>query len=257
MTENTGAERRIDFNCDMGEGSPHDAEVVRWISSASIACGGHAGDATSMHRMVALCRQAGVSVGAHPSLDDREGFGRTERPTAPDEAYDLVTSQVTALASVCRQEGVSLRHVKPHGALYNMAARERGLAEAIVAAVRDVDPALRLYGLSGSALAASGEQAGLRVAHEVFAERRYEADGTLTPRRVEGAVLARIEEAVEQALRLVCDGIVIARTGERVAVRADTICLHGDRPDALDFATALRTAFDQSGIRVRAPGTFA
>lgn len=248
---------KIDFNCDMGEGCGDDAALVRWISSSSIACGGHTGDSESMRRSVALCRDIGVAVGAHPSLRDREEFGRREMPTTPGEAYDLVIEQVGALAAICRAEAAALRHVKPHGALYNMAARRPDLAEAIARAVRDVDPALRLYGLSGSALTTAGEAAGLRVAHEVFAERRYESDGSLTPRTQAGAVLETIEEAVAQTLGIVADGTVVSRTGERIAVRADTVCLHGDRPDAVSFAVALRSALDRAGIRIEAPGAAA
>lgn len=244
----------IDFNCDLGEGCGDDAAIARYISSASIACGVHAGDRETMRRTVVLCRDLGVAIGAHPSLDDREGFGRQERPTGPDLAYDLVLAQVRDLAAICQAEATRLRHVKPHGALYNMAARDPVLAEAVAHAVRDVDPSLRLFGLSGSALPAAGEAAGLAVAHEVFAERRYEADGSLTPRSREGAILDGLEQAVEQALRLVREGAVIARTGERVSLRADTLCLHGDRPDAAAFARALRAALDAAGVRVEAFG---
>ncbi len=237
----------------MGEGCGDDASLVRWISSASIACGGHAGDVETMRRTVTLCRDAGVAVGAHPSLRDREGFGRAEKPITAAEAFDLVAEQTADLAAICRVEGAPLRHVKPHGALYNMAVRRPELAEAIARAVYAASPTLRLFGLSGSAMTAAGEAAGLRVLHEVFAERSYEADGSLTPRSQPGAVLETVGEAVAQALRLATEGAVTARTGERVAVRADTLCLHGDRPDALGFAMAVRAALERAGIRIAAP----
>jgi 5-oxoprolinase (ATP-hydrolysing) subunit A len=244
---------RIDFNCDLGEGCGDDAAIIPMLSSASIACGGHAGDTGSMRATVELCRRHGVAVGAHPSFEDREHFGRREQALAAPEVRALVGRQITALAAVCAAAGVRMRHVKPHGALYNLAARRPEVALAVAAAVRAHDPTLVLYALSGSELARAGTATGLHVAHEVFAERRYEADGTLTPRSREDAVIADVGEAVAQLEGMLEHGQVLARTGERFALRADTVCVHGDRPDALAFACALHDALLARGVRIAAP----
>ena len=241
----------IDFNCDLGEGCGDDAAIIPWISSANIACGFHAGDARTMRDTIALCRQHGVAIGAHPSLADREGFGRRELPVTPESAYGLILEQLRALAAIAAAQGTRLRHVKPHGALYNMAARDEALAAAIAAATRDFDASLCLVGLSGSALTAAGAAIGLRVAHEAFAERRYEADGSLTPRSQPDAVIEDLQESLLQVRRLIHEGAVIARTGERVPLRMDTLCLHGDRADAAGFARALRESLQDDGVRVR------
>ena len=245
-------QRRIDFNCDLGEGCD-DAALMAYISSASIACGMHAGNPETMRATLALCRQHGVAVGAHPGFADREHFGRRQQEISPNDAYALVLSQLGALGAIAHAQGVALSHVKPHGALYNQAANDVALADAIARAVLDFDPGLILYGLSGSAMPAAGERVGLRVAHEVFAERRYEADGRLTPRNMPGAVIDKINESLAQVRMIIGDGHVIARTGESVALRADTLCLHGDRPDAAEFAHALRAALEIDGIRVESP----
>lgn len=246
--------RRIDFNCDLGEGCGDDAAVMPFISSASIACGGHAGDADTMRTTVALCLQHGVAIGAHPSFEDRANFGRREQSIAAEELYALVSHQIAALARICDQAGTRLHHVKPHGALYNLSARDPGVAGTIAAAVRDFDPSLILYGLSGSESTAAAAAAGLQIAHEVFAERRYEADGRLTPRGHDDAVIAGIDASLQQVRTMLRDGSVVARTGERVPLRADTLCLHGDRADAPAFARALREALEADGIEVCAPG---
>ena len=249
--------RRIDFNCDLGEGCGSDAAIMPHVSSASIACGGHAGDAGSMRATVDLCLRHGVAVGAHPSFEDREHFGRRELALPGDEIRALVERQVEALATVCEAAGARLRHVKPHGALYNLAARDAVVAAAIADAVRAFDPSLLLYGLSGSATMAAANAAGLRGVHEVFAERRYEADGRLTPRNEPGAVIEGIDAALAQVRGMLGEGIVVARTGERVPIHADSLCLHGDRPDAAAFASALRAALEADGIEVAAPGDLA
>ena len=243
---------RIDFNCDLGEGCD-DAAVMPFISSANIACGLHAGDLETMRATVELCLAQGVAIGAHPSFDDREHFGRREMACSPEDVHVLVRGQIRTLAQIAKQQGARLRHVKPHGALYNMAARDPDLSHAIAQAVRDVDPTLILFGLSGSALTAAGERAGLQVAHEVFAERRYEADGRLTPRTMPGAVIDDVDAALVQVHMIVRDGRVTARTGESVPLRADTLCLHGDRADAADFARAVRAALHADGIEVARP----
>ncbi len=245
--------RRIDFNCDLGEGCGDDAAIMPFISSASIACGGHAGDAATMRETVTLCLRHGVAIGAHPSFEDRAQFGRRELTLPVEEVEALVVRQIERLAHVCAQAGARLHHVKPHGALYNLAARDAGIAQAIARAVQRFDPALLLYGLSGSETTAAGAAAGLRVAHEVFAERRYEADGRLTPRSQPDAVIESLDAALQQVRTMLREGVVMARTGERVPIRADTLCLHGDRPDAPAFARALRAALEGESIEVRTP----
>ncbi|MGH8030160.1 MAG: LamB/YcsF family protein [Arenimonas sp.] len=244
----------LDFNCDLGEGCGDDAAIIPLLSSANIACGFHAGDARTMRDTVALCLQHKVAIGAHPSFADREHFGRRELPITPEETYALVRQQLDELSVIAAAQGGRVHHLKPHGALYNRAAREAATAQAIVAAMRDVDESLWLVGLSGSALTDAGEAAGLRVAHEAFAERRYGADGRLASRTLPDAVIDDLDDALAQVRMLVRDGVVIARTGERVAVRMDTLCLHGDRPDAAAFARALRDALQAEGVRIRAPG---
>lgn len=245
---------RIDFNCDLGEGCGDDAAIVPLLSSASIACGGHAGDAGSMRATVDLCLRHGVAIGAHPSFDDREHFGRRAFPVTPVEVTALVARQIAALAGVCMEAGARMHHVKPHGALYNLAARDRGIADAIAAAVVEIDPSLVLYGLADSQSTAAAEAAGLRVAHEAFAERRYERDGTLASRAHADAVIGDIDSALRQVRSMLREGAVVARTGERVPIRADTLCLHGDRPDAAMFAQALRAALEADGIAILPPG---
>jgi 5-oxoprolinase (ATP-hydrolysing) subunit A len=243
---------RIDFNCDLGEGMPQEAAILPQISSASLACGFHAGEPEALRISLRACRKQGVAVGAHPSLPDREGFGRRELACTPAQVYAQTLYQLGALAALARAEGVVLRHVKPHGALYNLAARDAGIASAVAEAVRDFDPGLRLFGLSGSELPRAGERLGLAVVHEVFAERRYEASGQLTPRSHPDAVIKSLDESIEQVRELVRNGRVRTRTGESVTLRADSLCLHGDRPDAADFARALRRALEDEGIRVQA-----
>lgn len=241
---------RIDFNCDLGEGCGDDAAIVPHISSASIACGGHAGDDATMRATLRLCRLHGVAAGAHPGYADREQFGRRELALSADAITTLVATQLARLAAIAATEGVQLAHVKPHGALYNLAARDRTVADAIAAAVAGLDPSLILFGLSGSALPAAGKAAGLRVAHEVFAERGYAGDGQLLPRGTPGAVIESMEAAIEQARTLAISGTVTSVDGHRLRLRADTLCLHGDRRDAAAFARALRQALESSSVRI-------
>ena len=244
---------QLDFNCDLGEGCGHDAAIVPLVSSASIACGGHAGDASSMQATVALCLAHAVAIGAHPSFEDREHFGRRALVIPPDALHASVKRQIEALASICAALGARMNHVKPHGALYNAAARDRQVADAIADAVRDVDPSLILFGLSNSCLTDAGHARGLQVAHEVFAERRYDADGSLAPRGTPGAVIDDLDTSLAQVRRLLRDGSVVARDGSVVPLRADTLCLHGDRADAVAFAGALRAALESEGVDLRAP----
>lgn len=243
----------LDFNADVGEGED-DAGILPWVSSASIACGFHAGGPETMRDTIALCLHHGVAIGAHPSFDDRENFGRREQAATPAQVHVLVTYQIGALAAIAHAAGARLSHVKPHGALYNQAARDPALAGAIAAAVRDTDPGLRLFGLAGSALVEAGERLGLAVAHEVFAERRYDATGHLAPRGSAGAVIDTLDDALAQVRQCLQTGSVTAIGGERVPLRADTLCLHGDRPDAAMFARSLRQALEEQGFQVRAPG---
>jgi UPF0271 protein len=240
----------LDFNCDLGEGCGDDAAIIPLLSSASIACGGHAGDDESMRTTVALCLQHGVAIGAHPSLPDRAHFGRRDLPVTPLETTAFVRAQIETLAAIAGEQGAHLRHVKPHGALYNRAARDRTIADAIAAAVQEFDPQLWLVGLSGSALIDAGTAIGLKVANEAFIERGYEADGSLTPRTQPGAVL-NLTASLTQMGELL-RGFVTARTGERVPLRMDTLCLHGDRPDARAFAEILHAALTTTGrVRIR------
>jgi UPF0271 protein len=248
---------RIDFNCDLGEGCGNDAAILPHVTSASIACGGHAGDEATMRDTLRLCRDHGVAAGAHPSYEDREHFGRRVLHVAPAETARMVRAQVLRLQAIAREEHVPLAHVKPHGALYNVAADDRAVAEAIAATVADIDPALVLYALSGSALAQAGVERGLRVAHEVFAERGYDARGRLRPRGTPGAVIDSLEASIAQVRRLALTGEVLADDGSIVHLRADTLCLHGDRSDAVEFARAVRSALEDDGVAVRPFGAAA
>jgi UPF0271 protein len=251
--------QRIDLNCDMGESfGPWrlgaDAAVLPAITSANIACGFHAGDPGVMRTTVRMARDAGVAVGAHPGFPDLAGFGRREMQLSEAEVTDMVLYQIGALAGVARAEGVELRHVKPHGALYNMAARDRRLATAIARAVAAFDPSLVLFGLAGSVMLEAGRDAGLRVAAEGFADRLYERDGSLTPRSRPGAVVHDPSTVVARAIQMVRDGAVMASTGQPVTVQVDTICVHGDTPGADAIARELRRGLTAAGIIVGAYG---
>ncbi len=243
---------RIDFNCDLGEGCGDDAAIIPLISSASIASGGHAGDEATMRQTLRLCRQHGVAAGAHPSFEDREHFGRRVLTLPAQDIARSVRMQLERLSTIAAEEGVRLHHVKPHGALYNVAADDREVAAAFAATVAAFDPSLVLFGLSGSALTQAGRAHGLRVAHEVFAERGYDAHGRLLPRGTPGAVIESLDDAIAQVQRLVAQGEVVADDGRIVPLRADTLCLHGDRTDAAAFARAVRAALEAEGITIAA-----
>ena len=254
-----GEDVRVDLNCDLGESfGPYtlgdDRGVMGCITSANVACGAHAGDPGVMRSTVRLALEAGVAVGAHPGFSDRGGFGRREIAMPPGEVEDLVLVQIGALAAVARAEGGRLQHVKAHGALYNMAARNRELADAIARATTSVDPRLILFGLSGSALLDAGRAAGLRVASEVFADRAYTAEGSLAARAEPGSVIDDPARVLDRALGMVRDGSVIALTGERVDLAADTICVHGDTPGAAALAGRLRAELVAAGVDVRPVG---
>ncbi|MGF9713509.1 LamB/YcsF family protein [Paenibacillus naphthalenovorans] len=249
----------IDLNGDMGESFGayrigHDEELAKVVTSANIACGFHAGDPAVMRRTVKLCLEHGVEVGAHPGLPDLMGFGRRAMQITPEEAYDLVLYQAGALQGFVRAEGGRMRHVKPHGALYNMAAVQRPLAESIAKAVYRLDPELILFGLAGSELIRAAESIGLRAASEAFADRTYRADGTLTPRTDPEAVIRNARQAADQAVRMVCEGKVKSLQGDEVALAADTLCIHGDGPEALALATLIKERLQHAGVAVRPYG---
>ena len=236
----------VDLNCDLGEGAAHDAELMPLITSANIACGGHAGDAATMRATVALAQRHGVAVGAHPGFPDRANFGRVELAVTPDEVHELVLDQIRRLQALA-----PVRHVKPHGALYNMAAREPALARALVDAVYEADPRLILFGLAGSHVIAAAEACGLPVASEVFADRTYQADGSLTPRTQSDALITDAAVAVAQVRRMVREGKVRATDGTDVLIRADTVCVHGDGANPVEFARRLRHELTAAGIEIR------
>ena len=253
------AMRSLDLNCDMGESygpgsAVNDAALLDYVTSANIACGFHAGDPGTMHKTVQIAIAKRVAVGAHPSLPDLQGFGRRTMSITPDEAYDLIVYQVGALAGFARALGGNLSHVKPHGALYNMAVMDRKLANAIAEAVKDTDPNLILFGLAFSELVRAGEEAGLTVANEVFADRTYQADGSLTPRSQPNALIKDVNASIEHVRRMVGDGKVKSLQGTEVPVRADTLCIHGDEPTALEFVQKIRKALADDGIRLAPVG---
>jgi UPF0271 protein len=245
---------RVDLNCDLGEGAGHDAELMPLVSSVNIACGGHAGDEAMMLATLRLAQEHGVSVGAHPGFADRANFGRMELPMTLAQVHSLVLDQTQALLALAAQARVRVRHVKPHGALYNMAARDPVLAEAVAAAVYDVDSRLVLVGLAGSRLLQAGGACGLSTLSEVFADRTYRADGSLTPRREANALITDPARGVAQVLGMIRDGHVTAVDGRRVAIKADTVCLHGDGAHAVEFARQLRAGLHEAGIEIKAHG---
>ena len=250
---------RVDINCDMGESFGAyeigaDAEVLPHVTSANIACGFHGGDPAVMRTTVAAALKLGVAVGAHPGLPDLVGFGRRAIQVTPQEVYDLIIYQVGALLGFARAAGTELQHVKPHGALYNMAAAQPPLAEAVARAVRDADRGLVLYGLAGSHLLAAAERAGIPAASEAFADRNYIHDGSLVSRQRPDALVTDVDEAVRRAVRMVKEGVVADVDGEDIPIRADTVCLHGDGPNAAELARRLRDGLQRAGVEVKAPG---
>jgi UPF0271 protein len=229
----------IDINCDMGEGIGNEEQLMPFTSSANIACGYHAGDEGTMQQVVELCLKYNVNIGAHPSFLDRENFGRTEMELSLMEVYSIVTDQLKILNDIVKRNGAKLHHVKPHGALYTMAAKNTGLAHVIARAVKDFDPSLIYYGLSGSKMIAMAKEEGLQTANEVFADRTYQPDGSLTPRSQNTALLSDAGDVVKQVLKFVKENKVTAVTGEEIMVQADTICIHGDGKHAVEFAKAI------------------
>jgi UPF0271 protein len=254
----TSSSSTVDLNCDMGESygtyqMGNDEAIFPYITSANIACGFHAGDAAVMKRTVRLALKYSVAIGAHPGLPDLQGFGRREMAVSAEEAYDMVIYQIGALAAFVQSEGGILHHVKPHGALYNMSAIHKTLAEAIAEAVYKVNPRLVLYGLSGSELIEAGSKIGLQVANEVFADRSYQDDGSLTSRKSANALITDEDLAVAQSLRMVKEGTLTAVNGSEIAIKADTICLHGDGEHAAVFAAKIHIRLKEENIGLQAP----
>lgn len=243
---------KIDLNADLGEGCASDSELLTLVSSANIACGFHAGDAQTMLVSVREALKNGVAIGAHPSFPDRENFGRTAMTLPPETVYAQTLYQIGALASIAKAEGGVMRHVKPHGMLYNQAAKDAQLADAIARAVHACDPALILVGLAGSELIRAGAHYSLTTRQEVFADRGYLADGSLVPRTQPGALIEDEEQSLAQTLEMVQSGRVKSITGEWAKVVAQTVCLHGDGEHALAFARRLRAAFNAYDIQIGA-----
>jgi UPF0271 protein len=254
-----GKPMRVDLNGDVGESfgayrSGQDELLLPFLSSASVACGFHAGDPRVMRTTVALAKAHGVAVGAHPGFPDLVGFGRRNLAASPQEIEDDVTYQIGALMAVAARQGVRLRHVKPHGALYNLAAVQAEVADAVARATASIDPSLMLFGLSGSELIAAARRHGLRGVSEVFADRAYQPDGSLVPRTQAGAVIHEPARVVARAVQMAATQTVEANDGTTVALVVDTLCVHGDTPGAADLARVLREALRGGGVRVEPIG---
>jgi len=245
----------VDLNVDMGESFGaytigHDEEILDYVTSANVACGFHAGDPKTMRKTVRMALEKNVGIGVHPGLQDLIGFGRRNMDITPQEAYDLVVYQIGALSAFVKAEGGQLQHVKPHGALFNMAAKSPSLSEAIAEAVYKVDPDLILFGLAGSELIKAGQKAGLRTASEVFSDRTYQEDGSLTSRREPNALIKDKEVAVHQVIRMVREGKVRTVQGTDISIKANTICIHGDGEHAVELAKYIRKALEEADISV-------
>lgn len=245
----------IDLNCDLGESFGAytiglDEQVLPHLSSANVACGFHASDPVVMAKTVALCKAAGVAVGAHPGFPDLQGFGRRNMTVSPKEVKAMVQYQIGALQAFCTANGLVMQHVKPHGALYNMAGKDEALAMAICEGILEVDKNLILMGLSGSKLLTAAEKTGLKAASEVFADRAYQEDGSLVPRGTPGAMIEDEDEAVARVIRMAKDGVVTANTGVDIPLKADSVCVHGDSPKALAFVRKIRAGLEAAGIEI-------
>lgn len=248
--------KTIDLNSDLGESFGRytiglDEQVIPLVSSCNIACGMHAGDPSVMRKTVAAAVEAGVSLGAHPGYPDLQGFGRRDMALSPDEAYDTVLYQIGALSAFCTAQGACLAHVKPHGQLYNRAAVDRPLADAIAAAVRDFDRELVLVGLANGELVKAGQEAGLHVAREFFADRNYTEEGRLVPRSQPDAVIHDEDFAVARVVEAVATQSVVTSKGTRIELPFDTICVHGDTPQALAFVSRIRSALEERGVEIK------
>ena len=249
----------VDINADLGESFGaytlgHDAEIMRCVTSANVACGFHAGDPVVMERTVSLAKAAGVAVGAHPGYPDLQGFGRRKLAMSAHELQAAVVYQLGALRAFLEAQGLRMQHVKLHGALYNLAAADEALSLEICQAIRAVDPGLAFYGLAGSAILRAAEQAGLQPVSEVFADRAYNEDGTLVSRSLPGAVLHDPALVAQRVISMVREGTVCTITGKTIRLRADSICVHGDNADAVALAQRIRQALEREGIVLRAPG---
>ena len=242
----------VDLNADLGEGAGHDDELFELISSANIATGFHAGDSDTMHAAVSAAKEHGVAVGAHPSFFYRENFGRKELELPGQEVFDAVAYQLGIFQAIASAVGVQPNHVKPHGALYNMAVRDERLADAIARAIASVDPKLILFAPGNSELARAGEAHGLQIAYEVFADRNYLNDGWLVPRTRPDALVRDPKEAAQRVLRMLREGKVRSVEGRDVDARGETICVHGDTPGAVEFARELRMQLEHDGVRISA-----
>ncbi|HLO11840.1 MAG TPA: 5-oxoprolinase subunit PxpA [Pseudoneobacillus sp.] len=246
----------VDLNCDLGESFGafrigDDSEMMKYITSANIACGFHAGDPNIMFQTVEMAQKNGVKIGAHPGFPDLNGFGRRNMNLSKDEIYNIVLYQIGALQAFVKAQGVKLHHVKPHGALYNMCAVNPNLADAVAKAVFHLDSNLILFGLANSELIIAGNKYGLKTAQEVFADRTYQPDGTLTPRSEPNALITNDQQAIKQTIQMVKEKHVKAVNGEMIPIVADTICLHGDGKHAVSFAQKITLAFEKEGIQIK------
>ncbi|MDX1936254.1 MAG: 5-oxoprolinase subunit PxpA [Flavihumibacter sp.] len=249
----------IDINCDMGESTllwpyhiENDLALLQYVSSINIACGAHAGDAATMQTIITAAAKNNIAIGAHPSFEDRENFGRTNHTLSPAAVYQLLCAQITFLQTVAVAAGAAVAHVKPHGALYNMAAKDDSLSQAIAQAVKD-SGIQKLYGLSGSHLIKAADALGLQAVSEVFADRTYQPDGSLTPRTAPNALIEEDGVAVQQVLQMIQQYTVTAVNGTAVAIKADTVCIHSDGKHALQFAQQLHSTLRQHRIIITAP----
>lgn len=247
----------VDLNCDMGESfgaweMGTDAELMDYVSSVNIACGFHAGDASVIRKTIELAIEKGLAIGAHPSFPDLQGFGRHEMKMSATEIFDIALYQIAAVKGICEAFGAKLHHVKPHGALYNQAAKDKNIARAIAEAVKAIDENLIFYGLSNSFLISEAEHIGLKTASEVFADRTYQTDGSLTTRTQPDALIKTTEKACEQVLEMIAAQTVTATTGEKISIKADTVCIHGDGANALCFAKEVRRRLEENAILIRA-----
>jgi 5-oxoprolinase (ATP-hydrolysing) subunit A len=243
----------IDLNCDLGEGMPNDKALMTYISSANIACGYHAGDESTIQRTIEYCLQHKVAIGAHPGFRDRENFGRTEMHLADDELYDLIADQLVLVQKYCDAIQAKLHHIKLHGALYNMSAKSERMSEVLLRVIKDLNPNLILYALSGSTTITQAKLAGIKVANEVFADRTYQDDGALTPRTEKHALITDRETSLQQVMKMVKHKQVISYTGKSIPLAVDTICLHGDGEHALPFAKSIHNFLLSNQIYIQAP----
>ncbi len=244
----------IDINCDLGEGYPSDAKLMPFISSANIACGYHAGNEEIINRTIELCLIDDVAIGAHPSFKDPTHFGRINQQLDANELYDLIAEQIELIQRICRRAGCLLHHIKPHGALYNMAAADASVSNTIASAIKALDVSLIVYGLSNSHLITESKKMGLQTASEVFADRTYQPNGTLTPRTNSHALINNTEVALAQSLQMVLEKTVTAIDGSIVSIDAATICIHGDGDHAVDFAKAIHHRFLKNNIHLKTIG---